>query len=432
MSSVGQHIVVREFARLTVEPVIPTDRGDVAQVTSSAFDWLCQESARIGGSAALIQMESRRWLRLDNYVGVIQTPCGTTLEILPKVHDAKADIPASRRLLQKMLSTCLELPVRDSQRASIQAFDAPLNEWVMRQFLDALETLVKRGLRFDYHRVQSRERFLKGRLDLARQSRQQPGAANQFCIEHDIFDSDRPENRLVKAALDLVVNSCVHPDNWRLSRELSELLVDVPRSIDVRQDFRRWGRTRLLAHYQSIRPWCQLILGGETPISTAGSWDGMSLLFPMEKVFERYVGACLRRQLPAAVELRRTARDKSLCDHRGAPWFNLQPDLMLERAGRRLTMDTKWKLLDRNRDDAASKYGLSQSDFYQLFAYGHKYQSGRGDLLLIYPSTQRFETALPEFRMMDDMRLWVVPFCLWQERLIGLDLLELLDDQIAA
>jgi 5-methylcytosine-specific restriction enzyme subunit McrC len=71
-------------------------------------------------------------------------------------------------------------------------------------------------------------------------------------------------------------------------------------------------------------------------------------------------------------------------------------------------LDTKWKLLSSN--DAENKYGLSQNDFYQLFAYGHKYLNGEGELLLIYPHTKTFPILQHPFVFSSDLKLWVVSF----------------------
>jgi 5-methylcytosine-specific restriction enzyme subunit McrC len=415
-------VVVREFARLTTAAVAVPGL-DEASITESAFEWLCKESARLRQSGAnLVQIDNRRWLRLDNYVGVIETPCGTRIEILPKCVDAPDEVAAARRLLRTMLTRCLDLPVRETGPTAIQAFDAPLTEWVMRQFLEALDHLVKRGVRFDYHTVREQQRFLRGRLDLSRQLRQPLGRQHLFQIEHDVFDTDRPENRLLRSALDRVCRLTRDARNWRLSHELATFLAPIPPSVDVRADFRRWQTDRLLAHYRPVRPWCSLILNEQTPLSVLGEWQGTSLLFPMEKVFERYVEACLRRQLPAGVRLQRTASAEFLCEHRGARWFNLQPDLLLERNGKRVVLDTKWKRLDAALDDTRAKYNLSQADFYQLFAYGHKYQGGAGDLLLVYPQTAAFHTPLPVFEFSTGLRLWVVPFSLESGVLVGFEM----------
>jgi len=403
-------IVVREFARLTTADVV-SGSLDLAQVTASAFDWLCRESARLQRSgASLVQLEDRRCLRLDNYVGVMETPCGTRIEILPKSLDDADDASASRRTLRRMLEGCLDVRRRETAPTDIQAFEAPLTEWVMRQFLQALQLLVKRGVRFEYHAVREEQRFLRGRLEIARQLRQPPGRAHLFQIEHDIFDANRPENRLLRTALDRVCRLTRDAANWRLSHELATYLAPVPASTDVAADFRRWRNDRLLAHYRPVRPWCELILGDEMPISVLGSWHGCSLLFPMEQLFERYVEACLRRTLPEGAVLKASATSRHLAQHEGQPWFTLVPDFLLTVGGQTRVLDTKWKRIDQMQNNASDKYRLRQEDFYQLFAYGERYLSGAGELLLIYPKTSTVSAPLPVFYFSDTLRLWVVPF----------------------
>ena len=85
-----------------------------------------------------------------------------------------------------------------------------------------------------------------------------------------------------------------------------------------------------------------------------------------------------------------------------------------------LVLDTKWKLLDSLKGNGSEKYGLSQGDFYQLQAYGQSYLDGKGDVILIYPRTSAFNEPLPvfEFPKIDDLRLWVLPFCLTSRRLL--------------
>ena len=97
-------VTVREYARITTGPMAVANGLDQAAVSDAAFDWLCKESERLRkAGAGLVQLEGRRWLRLDNYVGVLQAPDGTRIEILPKTFDEGDDATQARRLLQKML-----------------------------------------------------------------------------------------------------------------------------------------------------------------------------------------------------------------------------------------------------------------------------------------------------------------------------------------
>ncbi|WP_312737935.1 McrC family protein [Stenotrophomonas sp.] len=410
-------ITVREHARLTTANVPASEM--LAQVSQIAFDWLLAESSRLQGTgrgAQLVEREGRRELRLDSYVGVIECPCGTRIEILPKAMEQGENIEAGRELLQRMLARCLNLKPRQSSPTELCTFDAPLTEWVAREFLQGVDYLVKRGLRFDYHPVQDELRYLRGRLLVARQVHQPPGRAHIFQVEHDVFDADRAENRLIRAALEVVQKYTREPDSWRLANELAHHLHEIPVSTNFALDFQRWRDDRLMAHYAPVRGWCSLILHEQMPLTVLGTQKGQSLLFPMEKVYEQFVGLGLRHWLPTGTELTPQAASHYLAIHRDQHWFQLRPDFLIERDGQRVVADAKWKLLDGALGTGEHKYGLSQADFYQLYAYGQKYMGGMGVMYLFFPKTSRFNVPLPPFHFNEQLHLLVVPFDLGRER----------------
>lgn len=411
-------IVVHEYARITTEKVRPS--LCVAQVSPSAFDWLCNLQAGFTKTgASLLHVENGRWLRLDSYVGVLQTPCGTVLEVLPKNTEGlnEKSLHNSRNLLIKMLKTALDLPVRTAHKANIQLFEHSLLEWVMREFINALDHIVKRGLRFDYQRVEEEQYYLRGQLDINKQLRQSPGRKHIFNIRHDLFQPDCSENRLLKMALVRVCKLTQQPDTWRLAHELAGILAEVPPSKNIPQDFCQWRNNRLMAHYLPVRPWCELVLGQHMPLATQGNSQGISLLFPMEKLFETFVEKKLRKLIVPPYRLKSQAASKAICEHENGHMFQLRPDLLIERGKEVVAvLDTKWKLISAS--NKSEKYGLSQSDIYQLFAYGHKYlKGGKGEMMLIYPKTTSFSRMLSEFKCSDDLKLWVVPFDLESETL---------------
>ena len=408
-------VTVREHARLTTSSI--TSSLDRAQISQSAFDWLCQLQSSFGGHGArLVEVEDRRWLRLDNHVGVIQTPCGTCLEILPKHFDDQSNVEKSRALLCKLISSALDLPTREAGDASLQLFRSPLTEWVIRQFLVALDRLLKRGLRFEYQRIEEEQPFLRGQLDMTKQMRQLPGQMHLFHQRHDLFLPDRPENRLLRLALDRVCKSAQEADNWRLAHELRDVMEPIPPSQQVQLDFSCWRRDRLMAHYQPIRPWCELILGEQMPLAVKGQWHGISLLFPMEKLFEQHVANVLKTKFQPRAQLRCQAASRYLCNHDGHGIFQLKPDLLLQNDGQSWILDTKWKRI--NERDRYNKYGLNQSDFYQMLAYGQQYLESAGDMMLIYPKTKDFTSPLKVFSFSQKLKLWVCPFDLEHDELI--------------
>jgi 5-methylcytosine-specific restriction enzyme subunit McrC len=167
-----------------------------------------------------------------------------------------------------------------------------------------------------------------------------------------------------------------------------------------------------MSYYQTPLAWAKLILEGMTPLAMKGKVNAISLLFPMHDIFESYVGNIIRSQLQDNYSLEEQARSEYLVQHEEKEWFNLKPDFLIkEGETNRLVLDTKWKLLDASLDNGSDKYGLSQNDFYQMFAYGHNYLNGKGTLVLIYPKTEKFIKAIKHsFDFSGELKLWVVPF----------------------
>lgn len=409
-------VTVREHARLTTGGCI--DTLDTHHVSSTAFDWLCTLQSRLRpGGASLLEVEGRQWLRLDSLVGVIQTPCGTTIEILPKTHDHEGDASSSRAMLRKMVASLLDLPAKEAGVAALEHFDVPLTEWVMGQFLLTLQRLVQQGLRQDYARLEEELPYLRGQLHTTAQMRQPPGRAHHFHVRHDVFVPDRAENRLLKLALERVRRATNQADNWRLAQELSARLHEVPASTQPQQDWRAWSHTRLMQRYQPIYPWCQLVLGEGMPVALAGDQLGLSLLFPMEKLFESYVARWLLKNLPQHLCLTSQAASEYLCWHDGRRMFQLRPDLLLRdhNGTAAMVLDTKWKRLEA--DNRANNYGLAQGDFYQMLAYGQRYLTGQGKLALIYPAWTGFDVSLPIFEMGPGLQMEVLRFDLENDQL---------------
>lgn len=415
-------IVVREFARLTTDT--STIRSlDTACISRSAFDWLCAlTSARDANGSSICRIEGRSSLRLGSYVGCLETPCGTRLEILPKHYEGEECTAQSRLLLRRMIQIALDLPAREFGEADLHLFDAPMSEWVIGKFLVLLKQLVKRGLRFSYQRVEDEQVFMRGQLNVAKQLRQSPSRRHRFQISHDIFSANLPENRLIKSALEIACKATQDALHWRLGHELRILLHEVPLSENVWSDFNQWRNDRLLTGYQAIKPWCELILRQRVPLALSQNWRGISLLFPMEKLFERYVANCLRRQVSNEASIKLQTRLHYLCGHDDGRMFRLEPDFLVTYSGSRWILDAKWKRIDGSKRQ--DNYGLHQPDFYQLFAYGHKYLEGQpaGELVLIYPKTASFPKPLPPFDLPRQLRLWVLPIDLEGESLDGVEM----------
>ncbi|CAH1747336.1 2-keto-D-gluconate dehydrogenase [Thauera humireducens] len=421
-------ITIYEFDALASEQSDGASSVDLPCVPTEVFEWLeaqCLRTSAAGDAVwlKLTQRRGRRAVQVTSYVGVIRAPNGYQIEVLPKVGKAIGGGAAeARRLLIDMLCCLQGFRHIQTDRARLTAARTPLLEVFINEFLRAVEHVVKRGLRGDYTSRQDNLHALRGKLLIAPQLRHNLVRADRFFTEHDEFSTNRPENRLIRAALRSTLAIARSHDNQRLARELAFAFADIPPSCAPRIDFQRVRRDRGMDYYGDALAWARLILEDESPLTGPKSHTAPSLLFPMEAVFEAFVAKHLARQLPRSLTLKTQARRHHLVRHQGQSWFQLKPDLLIRHGERDLVvLDTKWKLLDGSKANGTDKYGLSQADFYQLQAYGQGYLDGQGEVVLIYPKTDTFQQALPvfEFPKIEGLRLWVLPFCLTSRALIA-------------
>ena len=172
------------------------------------------------------------------------------------------------------------------------------------------------------------------------------------------------------------------PDNQRALRELNFAYADISQ---VPQAALRWDLIvldRTNTRWRELLSLARLFLGDRHQQTSAGPVDGFALLFEMNILFEEYVGRLLSRAL-AGTDLRVTAqgghRDCLFEGETGR--FRTQPDLIVRRGSQVvLVIDTKWKRI-KPADDP--KRGVSQSDVYQLMAYGRLYDCPH--VVLLYP-----------------------------------------------
>lgn len=405
--SIREHEVLLRGACLTV--------AGATSIRVEDWDWLNDQSARLADAPAFFRPVFRtgiRGLQARNYVGTVETPGGTRIEILPKLITSGNDPCRARHIVLKMLRRVLNLSTHSWEKGALAVMNQPLHEHLIEIFLSGVERLVKKGLRNNYVIKEDDHPFLRGRLRIEKQIHRRPGSKPEFAIEYHEFIPDRPENRLIHSAILAVSKWTRNPNNQRRARTLRFVFSEIPESANHRSDFQHWSTDRALIDYRGLKPWSELILGVKSPLYMSGGFSGLSFLFPMEQLFERYVAAILRKRVAIGYRLVAQPSRHSLVTHQGANWFRLKPDLIVERCNGSCfsVLDTKWKRLDERLGNAKDKYGLSQADFYQMAVYGERYLKGSGDMFLIYPRSAEFNHHLPPFELSKDLRLWVVPF----------------------
>ncbi|WP_107691243.1 McrC family protein [Campylobacter concisus] len=342
------------------------------------------------------------FLQAQNYVGIIQTKSGDSLEILPKIHDNdngnnKEAVENSKRILLRMLKTLKNHPFKNINIANLKSLNLPLLEIFILMFLDEVSKLIKIGIKSDYVELEDNLKFLKGKLKISEQIRKNIIHKERFYICYQEFSIDMAENRLIKSALEFLYKRSKSSKNQRLIREYLFIFDEISSSSDINADFNRLKLNRQTKHYEQALLWSKIFLQNKSFSPYRGNDVAFALLFDINTLFESYVGNFIKKKLSSAILQH---KGKYLIEEPRRD-FGLKPDIFLKYKNQNYIADTKWKIV-KSKDD------ISQADLYQLYVYGKKYNCG--ELYLIYPKIDGIEQDSMKFEYEKDMQLEILYF----------------------
>lgn len=313
-------------------------------------------------------------LQAQNYVGVIQTQDGTTIEILPKIESATTE--DSKTILLKMLKTLKKSPFKHFNTANFKAAKLPLLEIFISMFLEELAILIRKGIRSSYIQKEENLHFLKGKLKLSKQLKHNTVHKDRFFVEYEEFSNNRVENQLIKTTLEYLYKKSRLSKNQQKIREYLFVFDEVSSTHTPKEDFKKVQLSRETKAYESVLLYAKTFLLENSFSPYKGSDVAFALLFDMNLLFESYVGAYLKKKYK---DIRLQDKGKYLVDSHKK--FALRPDIVLYKDTKNeIIADTKYKNITSQKD-------ISQADMYQLYAYGTKYKH-TSELYLIYPKNQ--------------------------------------------
>ena len=394
-------ITIKEYDRLIADKIENKEKNTdgYIPVPEDAFEALKTmihpDSGKSDQVLNFLQLSSKgigEVITARNYVGLIMTNDGTTIEILPKIakNQNASDV---KDLLVEMLKTLKDSPFKTMQVANVNTKKMPLMETFIRMFINEVSALVKLGLKCGYQTVQENSMTFKGKLKVSEHIRLNNAHKERSYVEFDSFELNRPENRLIKSTATLLYQLT---GNLRNKTDLNSILfafADVELSTDYDTDFQKVTIDRNMSGYDTVLKWCSVFLKNKSFTSFAGKQISLAILFPMETLFESYIASLLRKKCPEDYTVKVQDHQYYLFDTPRR--FRLRPDIVLEHKSGypRTVMDTKWKKLSSYMPN----WGISQSDMYQMYVYHKKYNAQK--VLLIYPLTDEVsEQNVPVFQ----------------------------------
>jgi 5-methylcytosine-specific restriction enzyme subunit McrC len=339
-----------------------------------------------GTEGTAVLCDHYRYLRAQQMVGVIAGD-GCSLEVLPKVDPAapKEDDRTVREQLVHMLDVALGLGLSPGEATAMAHRADSLLEVFIALFADMLLAEVRRGLPRLYSAREDDLPALRGRLDVVRQFTRNAVRPDRLACRFAELVADTPLMRVMKACVVRLSRLARREETRRKLVELRFMLAGVP---DVPPGRLPWDTVRIdraSRRWRSLLELARLLLGARWQQTHADALGprGITLLFPMNELFERYIAVQLRRAL-AGTGLEVVAQGGfRYCL---GPWTDgeavigsshpTRPDILIKRGDRVVAvLDTKWK--------HAAK-GVSHADLYQMMAYAQLYHCNH--LILLYPS----------------------------------------------
>lgn len=325
----------------------------------------------------------RRTIRAKNFVGIIRIQ-GLSIQILPKVlkyesTDENHKLAATNLLA--MLSHSGMFPVTEPKASDLNFDQYDLFEIFIRIFAEELHRLIHSTRSRDYIRKSDELRFVKGTIN----TRQYTNPARMHiipCTYYD-FSVDTLLNRTLKYTCHLMARSITDHQTIRKLRSITDILDQVNLTTITVPELDRICFTRLNSIFEPYIRMCRIFLTHSTLTLQASHIESFALMIPMEELFEKFVVAILKDDPRFFFGHGYTVHDQEqigyLARSEKHGIFRMIPDIVIRGGQNPAIIDTKYKLL--KPEDR--KYGVSQADMYQMYAYATK--TNARCCMLLYP-----------------------------------------------
>jgi McrBC 5-methylcytosine restriction system component len=337
----------------------------------------------------------KRELQAAQHVGVVRVG-GRTIQILPKIYrhinnsNEERAKEAMHNLLH-LLSYAGQLPVREYEMASLLRHGHDWFEILTRLFASHLLEEWQRGAYRNYQVVEAESHMLKGKWRISDQLRH-PARRHIFSVAYDEFTADNTLNRIFRYVVERLWKLTRNGSNRQMLGDLRQWMEEVPLKAHLTvAEVNASTLTRLNQRFAPLLNLALLFLEGGALQLKAGDLKTFSFTFDMNKLFEAFVINFIYRHreeiLPASLQACELLPQSKRAIHylarsHGQQVFQLKPDLVFRQNDTfPLLMDAKYKRLD----SINIKLGVSEADFYQMYAYARRYNCKR--VILIYPQT---------------------------------------------
>ena len=337
----------------------------------------------------------------QNFVGTIPLD-DIQIEILPKIPLVENDIEAEKNRFLEILENINYFKAKFLNNSKIAITDTSILEIFIHLFIKEVEEIIGKGLLYRYINKSENINIFKGKLDMSNHIRYNFLHKEKFFMKFDEFSINSLENSIIKLTIQKLKKISVNSKNKdnlnKISHHLESISI-LPNSIESLK-YITFDRTN--DYYKNAIQWAKIFLNNQSSsIFSITNGEVATMLFPMETIFENYIGNKLISIIKekSYEDLIIKVQDNScsvfstttLNDTKINNIFKIKPDIIIKNKNSKeiFILDTKWKILNK----LDNKFKISTEDIYQIFSYVKIYSNKYKDTYtcekayLIYPST---------------------------------------------
>ena len=337
----------------------------------------------------------------QNFVGTIPLD-DIQIEILPKIPLVENDIEAEKNRFLEILENINYFKAKFLNNSKIAITDTSILEIFIHLFIKEVEEIIEKGLLYRYINKSENINIFKGKLDISNHIRYNFLHKEKFFMKFDEFSINSLENSIIKLTIQKLKKISVNSKNKdnlnKISHHLESISI-LPNSIESLNNI-TFDRTN--DYYKNAIQWAKIFLNNQSSsIFSITNGEVATMLFPMETIFENYIGNKLISIIKekSYEDLIIKVQDNScsvfstttLNDTKINNIFKIKPDIIIKNKNSKeiFILDTKWKILNK----LDNKFKISTEDIYQILSYVKIYSNKYKDTYtcekayLIYPST---------------------------------------------
>lgn len=293
----------------------------------------------------------------QQWVGIISCK-DFSIEILPKISNIN-DEENSCKILYKMLEVVYDIPIKNNVNAKTKFIKNGLIEIFITNYIEYVKKYIQSGPILDYKKNIKNLKAVKGNIVFSAQINHNAINLTKFMCKYSKMDMDNKYNQIIKLTLTKMKNLSRNNTNKRILQELLYTFSSVKLNINL--DYKNIYVDKTHYRLKDIITLSQLFLDNYSASLNYGNYNIVSLLFDMNKLFEKYIYTQLKKLYKQNICYQYSKNFLLKDVESGIKKVHLKPDMYLKLKNFNIIIDTKWKKIDNMT--------IKESDAYQMNAY---------------------------------------------------------------